>query len=501
VVVVPSGVPSMLTVTVLFASAVPVMTGVVSLVEDPSAGVTTTGAGGGVVSIVKVFVFETGEVLPAASVAVALTVCDPSVKVGAARVQFPEASAVAVVPSGVPSMLTVTVLFASAVPEIVGVVSFVDDPSAGVTTTGAGGAAVSTVNVLVFDTGEVLPAVSVAVAFTACAPSGSGVGVVRVQLPDPSAIVVVPSGVPSMLTVTALFASAVPEIVGVVSFVDDPSAGVTTTGASGGVVSTVNVLVFDTGDVLPAVSVAVAFTVCAPSASGVGAVRVQLPDASAVVVVPSGLPSMLTVTVLFASAVPETVGVLSFVVDPFAGVTTTGAGGGVVSMVNVLVFETGDVLPTASVAVAFTVCEPSARGVGTTSVQFPDPSAVAVVPSGVPSMLTVTVLFASAVPETVGVLSFVVDPFAGVTTTGAGGGVVSIVNGTSAVAGPVVPATVCVALTVCDPSARGVVGVNVQLPEPSAVAVPVCAPLSRETLTVAPATAVPVMAGVVSFVV
>nr|WP_198143033.1 hypothetical protein [Stigmatella aurantiaca] len=46
---------------------------------------------------------------------------------------------------------------------------------------------------------------------------------------------------------------------------------------------------------------------------------------------------------------------MSWVVEPLAGVTTTGAAGAVVSTMKVLVLDSGPVLPTASVAVAFTV--------------------------------------------------------------------------------------------------------------------------------------------------
>ena len=104
------------------------------------------------------------------------------------------------------------------------------------------------------------------------------------------------------------------------------------------------VFVFELGLVLPAASVAVARTVWLPSASGVVGVKLQLPLASAVVV-PTAVPSTITVTVLPASAVPLYVGVVSFVVEPFAGVVTTGAAGAVVSTMNVFVFELGLVCP------------------------------------------------------------------------------------------------------------------------------------------------------------
>ncbi len=63
------------------------------------------------------------------------------------------------------------------------------------------------------------------------------------------------------------------------SVVTEPLAGVTTTGAAGGVVSTVKVLVLELTLVLPAASVAVALTVCEPSASAVAGVKLQLPAA------------------------------------------------------------------------------------------------------------------------------------------------------------------------------------------------------------------------------
>ena len=61
------------------AGPVPLRTGVGSVVVDPLAGVTTTGALGGAVSTVKVFALEAGEVLPA-TVWVTEAVCDPSAR-------------------------------------------------------------------------------------------------------------------------------------------------------------------------------------------------------------------------------------------------------------------------------------------------------------------------------------------------------------------------------------------------------------------------------------
>ena len=92
---------------------------VVSLVLLPLAGVSTTGAGGGVVSTVKVLILESTLVLPSASAAVALTVCDPSINDGiAVNVQLPAPSAV-VMPADAPSKNTVTRPVALAVPVTV----------------------------------------------------------------------------------------------------------------------------------------------------------------------------------------------------------------------------------------------------------------------------------------------------------------------------------------------------------------------------------------------
>jgi hypothetical protein len=184
--------------------------------------------------------------------------------------------------------------------------------------------------------------------------------------------------------------------------------------------------VFDCGDTLPTASVAVATAVCGPSARGVVGVIDHAPAPSAVAV-PMGVPSTVTATVEFASAVPEIAGVGSFVDEPSAGVVITGADGAVVSTVNVSGADAGDTFPLASAAVAVAVCEPSDSGVVGVSVQAPLPSAGAV-PTGLPSTVTVTVEFGSAVPEMAGVAGPTVDPSAGAVITGAAGAVVSTVK-------------------------------------------------------------------------
>ena len=118
----------------MLAPAVPVKVGVVSLVmlsvergarvaRRRQSGV--PGAAGAVVSMVIDRPEEAEEVLPAASVAVAVIVWLPSaIAEPGVKLQLPEPSAV-VVPIELPSDSTVTVALASAVPVKVGVVSLV----------------------------------------------------------------------------------------------------------------------------------------------------------------------------------------------------------------------------------------------------------------------------------------------------------------------------------------------------------------------------------------
>jgi hypothetical protein len=162
------------------------------------------------------------------------------------------------VPATIPSKATVTVLWASAVPEMTGVEVFTTAPLTGVTTTGAEGATVSTVKERELEAGPVLPTASVALAVTAWVPCESAVLGVKLQLPEPSASAV-PATVPSKATVTVLWASAVPEMMGVV-LTSAPLAGVSTTGAEGASVSTVKERELEVRLVLPAASVACAWT-------------------------------------------------------------------------------------------------------------------------------------------------------------------------------------------------------------------------------------------------
>jgi len=138
-VAVPSSRPSTATATTLPASAVPEISGcdVLMLAGGPK----STGAAGATVSTTKVRTGEEALVLPAASVAVALTVCVPWASgVADVKLQSPEALAVTVPPTP-PSTLTSTMLPASAVPAMTGIVVLTS--TAGAVSTGASGGTLS----------------------------------------------------------------------------------------------------------------------------------------------------------------------------------------------------------------------------------------------------------------------------------------------------------------------------------------------------------------------
>ena len=172
-----------------------------------------------------------------------------------------------------------------------------------------------------------LPAASVALTEIVCDPWLNAVLGVQLHAPFASAVAVHTGVVPSS-TVIWLDASAVPAIVGVVSLIVPPDAGLLITGAAGAVVSTVRSSVAELALTLPAASVDVATRACDPSLKAVEGVQLHAPFASAVAVQIVVLPS-LTATLLFASAVPLTVGVVSLVTVPETGLVTIGAEGGV----------------------------------------------------------------------------------------------------------------------------------------------------------------------------
>ena len=125
--------------------------------------------------------------------------------------------------------------------------------------------------------GPLFPALSIAIAVSA-SPFCNACVSVKVNLPLLSAVTV-PSTVPSLLVmVTVLPASAFPEIT-------SPSAEIARSViAPGAWVSTTKVKSPDTTLVLPALSVAVTVSSFSPSASEDGGLKLQLPEASTVVV-------------------------------------------------------------------------------------------------------------------------------------------------------------------------------------------------------------------------
>ena len=153
---VPSVVVPSRIVTVLSASAVPAITGFLLLVAALT--VVSTGLSGAVRSIVSVMAAEAPDTFPAISVAVAvITWAAAERSFGGVKVHAPVAEAVAVPSVVVPSRI-VTVLKASAVPAITGLVLFVEEVS--VVRTGFLGGVVSTVIITAVDAADTLPAAS-----------------------------------------------------------------------------------------------------------------------------------------------------------------------------------------------------------------------------------------------------------------------------------------------------------------------------------------------------
>ncbi len=331
-------------------------------------------------------------VLPSASLAWAVTVCEPAVRSVVVGIDHVPSAPAVTVPTSVPSTRTSTVSPASAVPRSVGRGLPMVLPSAG--TVMATTVRVSTTNELV--SVAVLPAVSAATARTSCVPSASGAGVGVDQVPS-AAAVTVPTSVPSRKTWTVAPGSAVPLSVGRVSRVLEPSAGPVTS-TSGAVVSMVNPC-WSTA-VLPAASVVSARTVCMPTARSAGGTSDQWPFASAAAV-PTMTPSIRTMTSAPGSVSPLIVGRTSLVCVPSPGPRISRAGA-IVSTTNEPVSVA--VWPAASVARTETMCIASSRGVVTWKVQLPSASAV-VVPRTMPSTVTCTVSPGSAVPLSSGVAS------------------------------------------------------------------------------------------------
>ena len=141
---------------------------------------------------------------------------------------------------------------------------------------------------------------------------------VYVQRPFASTVIVVTTTLPSLIT-TCAPASAVPLICGFAPTVA-PAAGVEITGTSVAA-STVNVregedLVF------PKASVAVTMMLCAPALNTAVTEYVHAPNAFALAVPSTAVPSLI-VTLAFFSAEPEMVGFVP-TLAPSAGAVTIG---------------------------------------------------------------------------------------------------------------------------------------------------------------------------------
>ena len=123
---------------------------------------------------------------------------------------------------------------------------------------------------------------------------------------------VVPNTVVPSNTVTVALASALPVITGFELFVIAFGAIV---GVVGAVKSTTKLSIDDVAPVFPAVSVAVAVTLCVPSTKALVGVSVQCPFESATTE-PNVVEPSFTTTTAPASVVPEITG-LVLLVGPF----------------------------------------------------------------------------------------------------------------------------------------------------------------------------------------
>ncbi|MNZ33221.1 hypothetical protein D3C78_505640 [compost metagenome] len=142
------------------------------------------------------------------------------------------------------------------------------------------------------------------------------------------------------------------------------------------------------------------------------------------VAVPISTPLLIIWIVLPVTPVPLSVGVASLVTCPGVKlpnappatlsltVFSTGTAGGVMSMTTVYALDAMLTLPCGSVALTVKVCEPSLRAAVGVNVHAPLLLAVAVPICVAPSKMAM-MLLASAVPESVGVVSLV-TPLVGI---------------------------------------------------------------------------------------
>jgi len=372
------------------------------------------GVVGAIVSTINV-VDAVDEVFPPLSVVLTLNVVLPSPKdVEEVRVQSPFPSTTPVpTRDPLPSSM-VNIVHGSPVPVIVGVLVLTKDPLPGVRITTGVGAVESIVNVLVV-TEETFPALSVVLTLSVILPSGSDVDEVRVQSPFPSTTPVPTSDPLPSNMVNIVPASPVPVMVGVVSFVVIPLVGLLIIGVDGTIVSIVRERLVGE-DVFPEGSFSVTTKAFVPSPRAGDMVQFQSPLLSTVAlhVSPFGPVTVIESPVV---PVPVSVGVLSFILAPFVGELTVGASGAVESIVKVVV-AADEVFPATSFVVILKVVLPAGKGIVGVRVQSPLPSTTPVPTSDpLPSSMVNTV-HDSPVPVISGVLSLIVELFAGVDITG-----------------------------------------------------------------------------------
>jgi hypothetical protein len=388
-------------------------------------------------------------------------------------------------------------------------------------TVGAGGALVAIVTVRPGDAVEVLPAGSVSVNVTLCAPSARAGEAVIVTVPPTHTPV--PADVPSMRSVTVF-----PLVHGMVnagvvievrlSVFDEPlSLAAVMSGAVVGVagaeVSIVMLRAGDTPDVFPAGSVSVKRTERVPSASV--ADEVMLADPATHGAVPAEAPSITNVTVLPVVQAIVNAGVVTDVmlsVDDvplsvaavMSGVAV-GVMGAVVSMVTVRPADPLEVFPAGSVSVKVTLCAPSA--IAGVAVMVTVPPTQRPVPAVTASIFSVTVVPVVHAIVNAGVVTEVrlsvfdvplsVAAVRSGAMVGASGAVVSIVTVSAGDGAEVFPAgSISVNVIERAPSAIAVDAVIVTVP-PTHTPVPAEVP-STFNVTVVPVVQVMVNAGVVT---
>ena len=267
--------------------------------------------------------------------------------------------------------------------------------------------------------------------------------------------------------------------------------------------STVTVSAADVALVFPAMSVAVDVRACAPSARVV-VVMDQSPDPSAVAVPTAPSTSDVSAMELPASAVPETVGVLTLVMSSVSSVPESlaaarsaalGAAGGVVSMVNSLPVPSKAALPATSVAVAVTSWTPSARSVSTLSARLQVVPLLVAETVCVSTTIEIVALLSSTVPVSAGVASLVSS-----VSTETVGAVVSTVTVRDAEAALTFPAmSMLVAVSTWTPSDNGSAATT-QTPFPAVVVVATVASRVEDKLIEKPGSANPRIVGLTVFV-